>query len=782
MKSTATYRAAVFLSSFLLFMVEPMVSKTILPVFGGSFMVWGACMVFFQAVLLAGYVYAHVVSRFWGNAYARWHWMLLLTALLLPLAGFGSVRDALPGIHPFWGVLLLLTQSVGWPAFILSATSPLLQRWFSDTDLPGKDNPYALFAASNAGSLAGLLGYPVMMEPLFELGRQFQLWWMAIGALVVLQLICGQLVPRSSRAITNNQRTDTEPRTRLAWFLLGAAPCALFMATTNVITMDIAPAPLLWVLPLAVYLTAFIVAFKDHPWRPTWMPHVFPWGALLAILLCILSQLHFSLLPLPFVALHLLLLFATCWICATQLADLKPVNHANLTGYYLLMGLGGLLGGAGVAWLAPLVSTELAEFPFSYALTGLALAVAMRVHLFAGTEAGAPPVEESNSDGGSDWRAAGLRRQHFRCEYASTNIATTVISDQTVTTNPWRPRLMFAAWIFCVPAGLLLVPWLISGHMKSGSALQPLGLALVALPVALALRATAAAPLRLSLLLVLAALLLPWTGRLADGGHHATRLRNFYGIYRVFDQEGQRLLQHGSTLHGRQYLTGAAAQIPAGYYHPSTPAGLLLSTYGPQLQNIGMIGLGTGALAWYGHTGTCFKVFELDPDGVTLAENEFTYLQQARQKGVQVSLQLGDGRLSLRNEANHTFDLLVVDAFNSGSIPTHLLTCEAFTEYMRVIRPEGILLLHVSNRNLDLQPVVAANAKKLRLRVASKSNSGSVDPAAETSEWMAITRSHERTMDQLVTRMAWQEWNDAAALPRPWTDSYSNILGAFSKW
>ena len=216
----------------------------------------------------------------------------------------------------------------------------------------------------------------------------------------MLQLICGRLVPRTpprnriqcepeATEETKRQLTPLSPQppvqnmhaARLACFLLGAAPCALFMATTNVITMDIAPAPLLWVLPLAIYLAAFIVAFKNHPWRPSWLPRVFPWGALLALLLCILSQLHLSLLPLPFVALHLLLLFATCWVCATRLADLKPANHENLTGYYLLMGLGGLVGGAGVAWLAPLVSTELAEFPFAYALTGLALAIAGK-HVF----------------------------------------------------------------------------------------------------------------------------------------------------------------------------------------------------------------------------------------------------------------------------------------------------------------------------------------------------------------------------------------------------------------
>ena len=735
MNRSTLYRAAVFLSAFQLFMVEPMISKQILPAFGGSFMVWGACMVFFQAVLLAGYVYAHLVSHVCGNAYARWHWVLLLSSLLVPVAGRGTILAAPHGLPPFAGVLMILTQTVGWPAFILSATSPLLQRWFSDTDLPGKDNPYALFAASNAGSLAGLLGYPLLMEPLFDLHCQFQLWWLAIGALAALQWICGRLVCRTAAPLQHSsQRASASAprRTRLAWFLLGAAGCALFMATTNVITMDIAPAPLLWVLPLAAYLVAFILAFKNHPWRPAWLPQLFPWAAVVAILLCILAQMHGSLMPIPFVVAHLLLLLAACWVCATRLADLKPAQPEHLTEYYLLMGLGGLSGGAGVSWLAPFVSTELAEFPFSYALTGLALAIAIEPR----------PV-------------------------------------LTADLHPWRSRVKIAGWCGCILIGLLLIPWLMSGQMGPGNA-HPVELMLLAVPVALALRAAAHAPVRLTLLLTLAALLLQWTGRIADGASHAVRLRNFYGIYRVSDKDGQRILQHGSTLHGRQYLAGADAQTPAGYYHPSTPAGQLLLARGPQMQSIGMIGLGTGAMAWYGHAGTRFTVFELDPDGLTLAEREFSYLAMARKKGVQLSFVLGDGRISLRHEPASSFDLLLVDAFNSGSIPTHLLTVDAFAEYFRVIRPDGILLLHVSNRNLDLQPVVAANALKLGLRVASKVNADNLDPAAEPSEWMVISRSHEGPMDPLVNRLAWQEWKDAAVLPRPWTDNYSNILGAFA--
>ena len=680
MKSSATYRAAVFLSAFLLFMVEPMISKTILTIFGGSFMVWGACMVFFQAVLLAGYVYAHVVTRLWGNAYARWHWALLLSSLLAPAAGLATVRAVSPGLHPFLGVLLILMQTVGWPAFLLSATSPLLQRWFSDTDLPGKDNPYALFATSNAGSLVGLLGYPSLMEPLLDLGRQFQLWWAAIGTLVVLQLICGRLVPRTIGRVEQEATEETEQRlaplsqlppvqnkhaTRLSWFLLGAAPCALFMATTNVITMDIASVPLLWVLPLAAYLVAFIFAFQNHSWRPAWLPRVFPWTAVLAVLLCILGQMHLSMLPFPFVVAQLLLLFVACWVCATRLADLKPAHYANLTEYYLLMGLGGLAGGTAVAWIAPRISTELAEFPFSYALTGLALAVAT---MRPAAEARRPPAHAAIIACLSHWRGTGIgARKHM--DHHSPCASMPAASDHPVPTNPWRSRVAFAGWVGCVLVGLLLIPWLMSGRVAPGSVQQQIGLVLLAIPVALALRAMAAAPLRFALLLAITALLLQWTGRLADGAMHSTRLRNFYGIYRVFDRDGQRLLQHGSTLHGRQYLAGAASQIPAGYYHPSTPAGQLLQALGPRLQSIGMIGLGTGAMPWYGHAGTSFKVFELDPDGLQIAEKEFTYLDMARRKGVQISFVLGDGRVSLRNEKSAAFDLLVVDAFNSGSIP-----------------------------------------------------------------------------------------------------------------
>jgi spermidine synthase len=252
------------------------------------------------------------------------------------------------------------------------------------------------------------------------------------------------------------------------------------------------------------------------------------------------------------------------------------------------------------------------------------------------------------------------------------------------------------------------------------------------------------------------------------------RLRNYYGVYRVYDRDGLRYLQHGTTQHGRQYLSGPKQTVPLAYFHPSAPAGRALTARAFPAQKVGMIGLGTGALATYFGTGQSFRVFELDPDNLPIAENHFSYLQQARDRGAELSFVFGDGRVSMRREPASSYDLVIIDAFNSGSIPVHLLTVEAMAEYFRILKPNGVLLMHVSNRVLDLEPVVYANAETLGITAAEASNSDAVHPDAEMTQWMALCRDPE--VHKRLAELGWLRLSRRKVAP--WTDQYSDVVGA----
>lgn len=300
-------------------------------------------------------------------------------------------------------------------------------------------------------------------------------------------------------------------------------------------------------------------------------------------------------------------------------------------------------------------------------------------------------------------------------------------------------------------------------------------LLLMALPSAWLLLFSGQSPLSVAVLVTFMTLLIPWSGRLATGGVRVRQLRNYYGIYRVYDREGIRYLQHGTTQHGRQYLDPSRQGLPLAYYHPSTPAAEWMMTERDGLRHIGMIGLGAGGLTAYAHVGQHIRIFELDPDNFTIAEEDFSYLQQAREQGAVLSFVFGDGRVSLRMEPEASFDLIILDAFNSGSIPVHLLTVEALREYFRVLKPDGLLLMHVSNKVLNLEPVVYRNAMEVGAWACEKNNSGHVHPEAEITFWMALGRE-----DSLLRQLRHQGWfvRSPESLPAPWSDRYCNVFGA----
>ncbi len=725
---TLVFYLAAFLSAFLLFLIQPMLSKALLPSFGGSYLVWGAAMVFFQAALLAGYIWGHRAQRWLGAArYARWHWlMLLMPFLFFPFRLEAAADTSLLPLAP--AVFVRLLMIVGGPFLTLSMTSLILQRWLMISPLAARTNPYVLYSASNAGSVLALLAYPALIEPFLALETQGQLWWGGYCVLVILHAFCypRHPLPATDAETPTGQCVPVDGRQRAAWLLLSTGSCAMLLAVTNVITFDVASVPLLWTLPLAVYLMAFVLTFRHLMWFPRWMEAAQNWAALIAVLLFLMMQLRIALPPAVAVPLHLLVLFVLCMNASARLVRTRPDGGTQLTGFYVTLATGGLCGGVLVSWVMPLLSRTLLEYILAAALILAATALA------DGTGTG-----EGRGD-----------------------ILKTV-----------RRNALCILLLLAVPTATALLP--------AARRLPPNVLfAAAALPAALLLRRAAQRPLHGALLMtVLAATTGPFQ-KAAAGGHHIMALRNYYGIYNVFDRDGQRYLQHGTTQHGRQYIDPARRAEPVGYYHPSTPPAALMSAWGRQMKDIGMVGLGTGALAAYAGEGQHFTIYELDPDNLMIAERYFTYLEQSRQQGARVEFVFGDGRISLRDRKTASLDLLVIDAFNSGSIPIHLITVEAFDEYFRTLRDDGLLLLHISNKILDLAPVIYANAMAGGYYACEQSNEGYLDPDAEITVWMALSQRRER-VDALKSHLFWHERRstETSGIP-PWTDRYSNILRA----
>jgi SAM-dependent methyltransferase len=431
--------------------------------------------------------------------------------------------------------------------------------------------------------------------------------------------------------------------------------------------------------------------------------------------------------PLPVsLVLHLCVLGVVCLSCTDALAGLKPADASGLTGYYLWMAVGGLAGSLVVGWVLPAVAKSLVEYPLFLAVTALS----------AGWIRG--------RGRGSGFMPAGL-------------------------------KMPAAAAVLIL--SLTLVPWAAGHFLKARGALAGMLLVPVAVPAFLSLRAVSGRPVAVGLLLLCFALLMPWTESLAAGSSTVLRLRNYYGIYRVFDRENLRYLQHGTTQHGREYLTGPVRGTPLSYHHPSTPGGRAMSLPDLRKNRVHMIGLGTGAMAAYMGAGSELTVFELDPDNIPIARRYFSYIDDALRRGAAVRFVVGDGRVRLCSRPDGECDALVVDAFSSGSIPVHLLTVEALREYARVISPDGLLLMHVSNRCLALQPVVAANAAAAGLEALVATNAGNVDPDADLTEWVAVFRPGNDRLRGLLMRDGWLE--PPPPLPRPWTDRYANIAAAW---
>ncbi len=762
------YALTLFTGALLLFVMQPMVGEMILPLLGGTPAVWSTCMVFFQGALLAGYAYAHLLTRRLRPARQA---LVHLIAIGLPFAVLPLAVDPrwLRGgeANPILDVLALISLSVGLPFVVVSATAPLLQKWFTHTGHPAAHDPYFLYAASNLGSMLALVGYPTLVEPRLHLQGsgwlgQTTLWSAGYGVLALLTAGCAMTLGWSRPQPEDAGPADPapagpEPRPgwprRLHWIVLAFVPSSLLLGATTYITTDLAAVPLLWVLPLALYLLTFILAFGRWP-------RVLHEATIALALPLILAVIFLMVSALPariwvIVLWHLGLLFVVALACHGTLARDRP-RPAFLTEFYLLISVGGVLGGFFNALVAPLLFSSLVEYPLVMVLAGALLAMPRGHGLMGG---------------------AGGRRALLAVAVAI--VVTAVLYSQSVTLRldfSFLARVLdlsaerVGAWLD--PAERLLDKLLLYGPP---------------LVVAWCLRRR---PLPLAL--VLAAVLLISGFVDARNNEQIRRSRSFFGVLRITrdrDPNGYTELRHGTTLHGRQSMEPARRGEPLAYYHRNGPVGQLFTELArrPGALHLAVVGLGTGTLAAYARPGDRMTFYEIDRlvRDVAFDPAYFTYTTDARDRAVSLRLELGDARVRMeavrRERPEERYDAIVVDAFSSDAIPVHLLTREALRLYFDLLNPRGILALHISNRYLRLEPVVAALAEDGGYAgLLQHGDSGDIRGGAEAS-WALLAR---RRADFGEMASA-PRWTAAPLAPDPavsaWTDDFHNLLSVF-KW
>jgi hypothetical protein len=713
------FAVTLFLSSSLLFVVQPMMAKMVLPLLGGSPAVWNTCMVFFQATLLAGYLYAHASTRWLRFQHQAIVHISLLTIsfLALPIVLASHYAEPPATGTPVMWLLWMLLVTVGLPYFLVSSSGPLLQRWFTRTDHPSAADPYFLSVAGNAGSICALLAYPAVLEPLLRVREQSTVWTAGYVCLVLLTATCFFLVytrskaTRDERPATSDQRpptSDQRPtaRQRSYWILLAFVPSSLLLGVTTFLTTDVAAVPLFWIVPLVIYLLTFVLVFA----RRTVLSHAAMVRALPLWVLPLAWLVAFN-TNLPVVAqgpIHLLTFFFAAMVCHGELAQRRPSGQ-YLTEFYLCMSIGGVLGGIFNALLAPLMFSSVLEYPLV-----LVLACALR-----------PAMKEESEPV--------LRR-----------------------------RLDFALPLVVGAFALAMMFLLDAAESKA-----PLTLLLVFILPTVVCFSFSRRPLRFAL--SVGALMMA-AGTYAAAQEHVThRGRSFFGVHRVYDmpEKNLRYLVHGGIIHGVQHLDVDRRREPVMYYDKNGPIGHLFNALPrrSEIKRIGVVGLGIGGLAAYSQAGQQWTFFEIDPTIADLARDsrQFTYLSDSPAR---MRIVLGDARIALTKEPDSAFDMLIVDAFSSDAIPVHLLTREALQLYWQKIDSQGVMAFHISNRYLELGPLVCALARDAGLLCLVRSD--------KDSDWAVMARS-AAVLGPVTTD---SRWHQVAAKPGSytWTDDFSNPL------
>lgn len=776
------YALTIFTGAFLLFQVQPLIGKFILPWFGGGPGVWTTCLLFFQTLLLGGYAYAHFTStRLKPKTQAVVHAILLVLSLvMLPIAPSDAWKQHVAG-DPTWQILLLLTMSIGLPYLVLSSTGPLMQHWFSRTN-PGI-SPYRLYALSNVGSLLALLSYPAFFEVKFSRHAQANLW---SGGLVVFVLFCGYCAwllwkratapvalgkavvvapaaqeivtarpvtteadvadsPAFSAPISTTSAEISAPSSatsgvdKLLWMALPALASVLLLATTNKLSQEIAVIPFLWVLPLSLYLLTFIICFDHARWY-----HRGLFTALLVVGMAVVAQLipvgTDAPMRLQIIA-YTGTLFIACMVCHGELYRLKPAPE-RLTSYFLYISAGGALGGFLVAIVAPAVFNDYRELQLGFWLLSYLVGVLCYRHrsreiaLAAGVGALLTVVV-------LPW----IRSQFDDSEGMKTELLS----------------LLQQHWMYLVAAVVVFVACTVDFRGRRFSAWQPrTGWFVMFLSVGLGV-----------------VFVMHWAGRTEVAVLSASR--NFYGTLKVFnynpndEEDNYHLLLHGATTHGIQFTAPKKSVMPTTYYADSSGVGRAINALPQGPRRMGLVGLGTGTLAAYGRQGDYLRIYEINPDVEKLARQHFKYLEYCPAK---LDVVMGDARLTMEQEVEtgklQKFDLLALDAFSSDAIPVHLLTKEAFDLYLKQVKPDGVIAVHISNRYLNLRPVVEKLAEHFGLEVATISDDNAPDWWIYATTWMLLSKNKELMAKEDIREVAEPAEPASSSFPL-WTDDFASL-------
>jgi spermidine synthase len=720
------YAVTLLISALLMFSLQPLFGKLLLPLLGGSPAVWNTCMVFYQSLLFLGYLYAHeLTTRLARQRQLQIHSVLLIFGLLaLPVGLPESITPPTEGNPSFWLIWTLL-KAIGIPYLVISTTAPLLQKWFSHCGQRSSNDPYYLYAASNGGSLLALLSYPFIVEPSIGLSDQQRLWSLGYAGLCALILLCGWQMWRNTA-----ESDETEPETHSAaplrraqqwhWLALAFVPSSLLLGLTQFISTDIAAVPLLWILPLTIYLLSFILVFSRiapaiHPWMLKAQP---------AVLVVFLAYSFINPAVLPFwldLGFHGLAFFLAIMVCHGELAARRPAAE-QLTRYYLVMALGGMLGGLFNTFAAPFLFNAVYEYPIM-----IVAALLLR-----------PGI-----DFRKDWRQLGFPALTF-----AAGLAVCIYSEN------------LPEYLDIIGGALILLAGITYSFRHAPTALA--ALTAVVLIFSIGLHSLLSSTLY--------------------------QERSFFGVLSVRESviadehqhpEKVHELFHGTTKHGAERLSPQTQTTPLTYYSRPGPIGQLFSEFDAEDQNwrIGAVGLGAGALACYSKPGQDWRFYEIDPLVVKTAQNPhwFNYLNHCNPKAAMV---VGDARLSLQKEADGSFDLLILDAFSSDAVPTHLLTREAMQLYFSKLKDDGLLAFHITNRHLTLKNILADHEKQLQVSgLLQEFRPSNPAPLVVDTDWAVFAKNPQRLQKLQQSRLGhWQKLPLVMDL-QPWTDDYTSIIG-----
>ena len=717
----APFVATVFLSAGLVFLVQPMFAKMATPLLGGAPAVWNVSLVCFQAALLAGYAYAHLLARVKNvRVQVGTHALfLMLASFCLPLSvsGLFGMPDT---TRPALWLIGTFAISIAPPFAVISATAPLIQSWYARSGRPDAADPYHLYAASNAGSLIGLAAYPLLMEPFTRLGMQTELWSLGYFALAALLISCGLLTAAgSAQAATLPAQAHTAAgngatiwKQRLTWLALSAVPSALLVGVTTHISTDVASAPFLWAPPLMAYIGTFIIVFSTRPLISHAAALKYMPFALIGAALLVANKGALNIGLVPGLLLHLAGLFMVALALHGEMAARRP-DASRLTEFYLIMSAGGVLGSAFSGLLAPVIFPRVYEYP-------LLLCAALLLY----------PARDT-------WREG------------------------------WTRDRLGIAIVLAVGVMLAVVQRLVPALQDSRISGSE-----ILLLCALFFRTRRFLPVTL----VAVAFLL---GKVDYSERELAIERGFFGVVRTYDVESAnvRIMTHGTTIHGSEPLNEYGPPTPLTYYQAATPIGQTFAALAPEVHTVGVVGLGVGSVACYREPGQAYTFFEIDPIVVHMAKDPslFTFLSECA-PGERIVL--GDARITLADEPAGAFDLLLLDAFSSDAIPAHLLTREAMALYLSRLSDDGVILFHISNRHMDLSPVVArigsAEGAVMLYQFFQPDPADPAQKGAQASQVVMLARNPEA----LARFRADRRWTALEADgERPWSDDYSNIVG-----